>query len=62
MIKYSDSVEVHDRIETVSYCNNGASSELLANDALHKFVCFMVDTKNEGLSAWRLVGRRMPKG
>jgi hypothetical protein len=52
MIKYGDSVEVHDRVEMVSYCNNCAPSELLANDALHKLVCFMVDTKTKGLSAW----------
>jgi hypothetical protein len=62
MIKYGDSVEVHDRVETVSYCNNCAPSELSANDALHKLVCFMVDTKTKELSAWRVVGTGCQRG
>lgn len=42
-IQYDDPVVVQDGVELVRNGDDGAGAELLADDALHNFVCFGVD-------------------
>lgn len=42
-IQHDDPVVVQDGVKLVRNGDNGAGAELLADDALHDFVCFGVD-------------------